>query len=669
MGGSYSQSHCYAKPISKKKDGETEIYRHPDFLKELLLVPEPGVCTMQDVFLKSAQKYPHQKLLGSRDSQKSEYFWKTYSDCKIFAEQLGNGMIELNLTTHVNEWNDLNMNLVGIFAKNREEWLLLEYANFLYNNTMVPFYDTLGIESISFILGQTNLETIFCSAPSVESLLKCKETHKLKNIVLFDPISQEVHDKVIQRNWNIFNMKDVMAKGKEQSRPYAKVTPEDVLTFSYTSGTTGNPKGVLLTHKNIVSVVATGSNEGFNQSDSYISYLPLPHILERIFVCTFLYYGGSIGFYSGDVMKLKDDLAVLKPTIFVSVPRLYDRFYGAIKSNIEKLTGVKSKLARKALASKTKRILSTGKCTHKLWDRLVFKKSKEALGGRVRWAGTGSAPISGETLTFLKATLCIPIAEGYGQTESCGATFSTASNDPLTGHVGGPRPNYEFKLVDIPDLNYTSLDKDEDGNPAPRGEICVRGNGVFIGYYKEPEKTKEAVDEDGWLHTGDVGQLNVYNGSVKIIDRKKNIFKLAQGEYIAPEKIEGIYIKAKGVSEVFIHGDSLQSACVCIAVPDQKYIMEYAKQNNLSNADNFEALCKSEEIKTHLLQNMTKQGKSENLFGFEQAKAIYLEPKSLVDLDCMTTTFKIKRHQAKLYFSQQIQEMYNQINSVQQPNQ
>lgn len=145
---------------------------------------------MQEVLLYAAKEFTHRKLLGSRESIKSNYFWKTYGDCKDFAEALGSGMIKLNLATHVNEWNNLSMNLVGIFAKNREEWLVLEYANFLYNNTMVPFYDTLGQESIGFILEQTNLETIFCAASAVESLIKCKNTFKLKNIVLLDPITE-----------------------------------------------------------------------------------------------------------------------------------------------------------------------------------------------------------------------------------------------------------------------------------------------------------------------------------------------------------------------------------------------------------------------------------------------------------------------------------------------
>jgi len=174
----------------------------------------------------------------------------------------------------------------------------------------------------------------------------------------------------------------------------------------------GNPKGVLLTHKNLVSVIATGTNEGFHHNDVYLSYLPLPHIMERLFVHNIMFYGGRIGFYFGNVAELKKDLAALKPTIFVSVPRLYTRFYDVIKTNLEKATGVKGKIAKRALASKMRKVLSTGKVTSKMWDSLVFKKSKEALGGKVRWAGTGSAPISGETLSFLKATLCTPIAEG-----------------------------------------------------------------------------------------------------------------------------------------------------------------------------------------------------------------------------------------------------------------
>jgi len=276
------------------------------------------------------------------------------------------------------------------------------------------------------------------------------------------------------------------------------------------------------------------------KTDVYLSYLPLPHVLERIIVYATIGAGAQIAIYGGDVMKLKDDLALVRPTVFCSVPRLYNRFYDVMKSGFKKLTGVKKILANRAIVSKEHYLKNGCHYNHPVYDRLVFNKTKNAFGGRVKFMMTGSAPISSEVIEFLRIACCCPILEGYGQTESTGASFATAVNDPTSGHVGGPMANVEYKLVDLAEMKYTSDDKDDNGNPMPRGEICIRGPGVFLGYFKDTEKTTEAIDKDGWLHTGDVGQI-MSNGALKIIDRKKNIFKLAQGEYIAPEKVEGIY--------------------------------------------------------------------------------------------------------------------------------
>jgi long-chain acyl-CoA synthetase len=263
-------------------------------------------------------------------------------------------------------------------------------------------------------------------------------------------------------------------------------------------------------------------------------------------------------------MKLNQDLALVKPTIFASVPRLYQRLYQTIKEKLDKLEGYKKTMADYAYNTKKYYLQNGGHVTHSipysliigLWDKMVFSKTKEAFGGRVRYMITASAPISGEILDFIKIVACCPVLEGYGQTESTGGSFLTHPSDPLSDHVGGPLSHTEFKLVDVPEMKYTSTDVDEQGRPQPRGEICFRGPSLFKGYYKEHEKTKEALDDEGWLHSGDVGVL-LPNGSVKIVDRKKNIFKLSQGEYIAPEKLENIYMKVKGVQEAFVYGDSL----------------------------------------------------------------------------------------------------------------
>jgi len=198
----------------------------------------------------------------------------------------------------------------------------------------------------------------------------------------------------------------------------------------------------------------------------------------------------------------------------------------------------------------------TGKTSSWFYDTLVFKKMRDQLGGKVKYMTSGSAPINPETLNFLRIAFSAQVQEGYGHTESCGITCITDAMDLTFGHVGGVAPSQELKLVDVPEMQYHATDKDEAGVPCPRGEICIRGHNVFKGYYKNMKKTGETVDNDGWLHTGDIGVL-FPNGALKIIDRKKNIFKLSQGEYVAPEKIENIYISIPHVAEVFVYGDSL----------------------------------------------------------------------------------------------------------------
>lgn len=218
-------------------------------------------------------------------------------------------------------------------------------------------------------------------------------------------------------------------------------------------------------------------------------------------------------------------MSVLKPTIFVSVPRLYNKMYEAINKAFSEKNYCLRSLIKKGLEAKLDN-LKSGLYTHWFYDALVFNKTKQILGGKVRVMAVGGAPISPKILDFLKIAFCAPIIEGYGQTEGCAYEFAGDYRDGVSGHVGGPFICNEFKLVDVESMNYKSTDKDEKGNPSPRGEIWVRGPNVISGYYKNDEKNAETfVDE--WLLSGDVGQILPGSNALKIIDRKKNIFKLA----------------------------------------------------------------------------------------------------------------------------------------------
>jgi len=261
--------------------------------------------------------------------------------------------------------------------------------------------------------------------------------------------------------------------------------------------------------------------------------------------------GASVGYFGGNILLIKDDLASLRPTFFVSVPRLYQRFYDVMQGKIKELTGLKGKLCQWGIEAKMANLSLNGETTHSIYDKLIFNKFRESMGGRVKFMVTGSAPLAKEIVNFMKIAMCCPFFEGYGQTESSAGICLTKSEDPEAGHVGGVIPCGELKLVDIPEMKYLSTDE-----PHPRGEVCVRGGHIFCGYFKQADKTAETIDKEGWLHTGDIGVI-LSNGALKIVDRKKNIFKLSQGEYIAPDKLEGSFGLIDIIKQIFVYGDSL----------------------------------------------------------------------------------------------------------------
>ncbi|CAD8136283.1 unnamed protein product [Paramecium octaurelia] len=652
-------SKFYAVPVGEKKDGESHVYRNPNNTQKLLDNFE-GETTVQGIFLRSCRKFPNNRCLGKQvvtGENSRHYVYKTYLEVRNVAEQLGSGIKNLNLIPNPVMYEGQELRMIGIFSKNREEWLLLDIANTLYGNTMIPLYDTLGLESIPYILEQTQLSTLFISSTSVETLLKVKECHALKFVVTFDELPQDKVQQFSEKGIKVFNYEEVLNAGKEKIHPFAEVHGNDIFTFSYTSGTTGMPKGVMLRHLNFVTVAGGVVYQGIQlyPTDVYLSYLPLPHVLERVVVTALLGFGCTICMYGGDVLKINVDIQLVKPTIFVSVPRLYRRLYNAIKEKADKVEGYKKTLFEKGLASKMYYLQNGGHVQHKVWDNLVFKATREAFGGRVRLMLSGSAPMSPEVVDFLKCVVCVPFLEGYGQTEGCGGSFISRADDPISGHVGGVFSNIEFKVVDVPQMNYFSTDKDEQGRPTPRGEICIRGNGLFAGYYKEPEKTKEMIDADGWMHSGDIGLIRP-DGSLKIIDRVKNIFKLSQGEYIAPEKVEGVYLKVKGIAEVFVYGDSTKSFCVAIIVPEKPFVLDLA--HTLGIQGTYEELCANDKANKHFFDEMVKTGKAEKLNGMENVKKIYIEPTSFIAHGLTSNTLKLMRHKAREHFLKQIEAMY-----------
>ncbi|KAJ3167148.1 Long chain acyl-CoA synthetase 7 peroxisomal [Geranomyces variabilis] len=646
-------------PGSPDVPGETKPRRHYLEGDQPLQGCPAEAQSGYEVFLRGVKMSGDQPYLGHRPMNAGvagPYVWETYNQVHARIKNLGSGFTKRGLVA-----NDA----VGLFSVNRPEWVIAEQASFTISAVTVPLYDTLGIEAIDYIMNQVEVKTVVATQDKAKILLGMKDKlPTLALLVLMDGSDAQFIAACKEKGVDAISITDLEKEGSENPVTGTLATKDTLATICYTSGTTGTPKGVMLSHENLMSFcaasqagIAKSAVYNYTKNDVYISYLPLAHVFERAIQVCLTYVGARLGFYQGDTLKLLDDVAELKPTIFASVPRLFNRIYDKVMQGVKAKGGLAATLFNKAFAAK-KAGLADGHITHFLWDSLVFGKVRARLGGRVRVMLTGAAPISADVMDFLRICFSAHVHEGYGQTETSAGAAVTDIRDISTGHIGAPCASGEIKLVDVPSMNYISLDK-----PHPRGEICVRGNNVFKGYYKAPEKTAEVLDKDGWCHTGDVGMWDA-KGHLVIIDRVKNIFKLAQGEYIAPEKIEMVYQKHELVGQTFVYGDSLQACLVAIVVPDEDTFKRWAVQQGLPEKS-IPELCADDATRKAVLKALAEFGKAEGLKGFENVKDVFLEPKPFTpDNGLMTPTFKLKRHEAKIKYQSQIDAMYAAVGNA-----
>ncbi|CAL5209711.1 unnamed protein product [Lathyrus oleraceus] len=657
--GEFFSEQGYSVVLPEKlRTGKWNVYRSARSPLKLIdrFSDNPDIGTLHDNFVRSVDTYRDYKYLGTRvrvDGTVGEYKWMTYGEAGTARAAIGSGLINHGIPKGSG---------IGLYFINRPEWLIVDHACSAYSYISVPLYDTLGPDAVKFIVNHALVQVIFCVSQTLNSLLSyLSEIPTVRLIVVVGGIDDQIPSLPSSDGVQIISYTKLISQGRSNLQPFRPPKPDDIATICYTSGTTGTPKGAVLTHQNFIANVAgTSLGEKFNPNDVYISYLPLAHIYERANQVMTVYFGIAVGFFQGDNMKLIDDLAVLRPTIFCSVPRLYNRIYAGIINAVKTSGGLKERLFNVAYNAK-KQALLHGKNPSPMWDRLVFNKIKEKLGGRVRLMVSGASPLSPDIMEFLKICFGGRVTEGYGMTETTCTISCIDEGDRLSGHVGSPSPCCEIKLVDVPEMNYTS-----DDQPNPRGEICIRGPIIFQGYYKDEVQTREVIDEEGWLHTGDIGTW-IAGGRLKIIDRKKNIFKLAQGEYIAPEKIENVYVKCNFVAQCFVYGDSFNSSLVAVVSVDPDVMKAWAASQGIVHND-LTQLCNNPKAKAAVLAEMDAVGREAQLRGFEFARAVTLvaEPFAMEN-GLLTPTMKIKRPQAKEYFAKAISDMYNEI-SISDPS-
>ena len=561
----------------------------------------------------------------------------SYKEMKEETDLFAYGLVELSLKK-----NDS----VALISENRPEWVYADFAMQLLGIINVPLYPSLTSDSIQYILNDSEAKAIIVSSGfQLNKVLKIiKNCKHLKQIIIFNEHEDEDGKE------KIFTFKEVQEKGKDRKKKNPKlliktsgeIKENDVCTIIYTSGTTGEPKGVILTHKNIISNVnAALIIFPITKDDIFLSFLPLCHIFERMAGYYTALAAGCTIYYAESIEKVATNLQEAKPTLMTSVPRLFERIQSRIIKNVESQSVTKQKIfywaleiGRQFIAAKKKGSVPIALgAKHRIADKLVFKKLRERTGGRLRFFISGGAALSRELGEFFEAA-GIQIVEGYGLTESSPVIAANRPDDYKFGTVGKPLPGVEVKI-------------------ASDGEILARGPNIMKGYFKKKKETEETVI-DGWLHTGDIGVFDS-DGFLMITDRKKHLFKTSAGKYIAPTPIENIFLTSKYIDQFVLIGDR-RTFLSALIVPDYEALKEFADAHKIPYTDESE-LTGHEKIYKLIEDDMSKLQKK--LANYERVRKFALLDKPFtIESGEITPSLKIKRKVVEEKYNYLIEQMY-----------
>lgn len=564
MGSDQSSTILNDQPV---KPGETPIIYSPNYkkvsqtLKDGLYEDFPEGVTMYHLFEDSLKKYPKCDIYGKRvysDGKWQDRFefinrlqFRELRDC------VGSYLIQNNFKP-----NDR----VGILSYNKIEWVATQHACFAYGYVPVPIYDTYGLENIDYIINHANVKVVFVISTKLKELLQIKNKN-ITHIVVFDAEENPYKESDFTELLNGLDYKvtkwDDILKITERY-PHVPPTIDSPASLMYTSGTTGPPKGCIITHGNFIGTASSFYHVyPFNETDSLLSFLPLAHSYEEVLHFVAVHTNARIAFYSGSIPRLIEEVKILHPTLFISVARVFERIYDGMQKTIAKKPFL-TRLAFNTAFCVKSFLTNNFRIQHvPILDNVFNAINKQAVGGNMKLFICGGSALSVEIQHFLRIALNISFIQGYGLTETASGVTVQNYKDTLDGNVGVLLHCVQAKMKDLPDMGYFAKDFE--------GELYVKGATVFGGYYKDEEKTKETFDEDGWFKTGDIFKLNK-TGQFQIIGRAKELVKLSQGEYISLAKLTKSYVDVKFVNQIYVHAAMQSRFLVAVVVLDTKQV-------------------------------------------------------------------------------------------------
>ncbi|MBE0643955.1 MAG: long-chain fatty acid--CoA ligase [Bacteroidetes bacterium] len=593
-------------------------------------------ATVPEMFLNLTDKYMHDTRPLFLRKMDGAYRPLLYSEIREQVACLHHGLAQLGIARG---------DRVGLLAENRPEWVVTDQAVLFHGAMDVPIFPSQTASQIEYILNDAGVSIMFVSnrfqLAKVQKIRKNVKT--LRYVIMMSDIDDLPPD--------VLRYSVVLESGRaaHAAQPNAlreasiKIKPEDLCTIIYTSGTTGNPKGVMLTHNNFVSNVTSSAQVlPISDTDLLLSFLPLCHVFERMAgYYTAMSCGASTAF-AESIETVAENMVEVKPTIVIAVPRLFERIYNRIARMVEKDSGVKKKIFYSAVATGRKYVQAQKhkgaglllRTQHGLADKLVFSKLKARTGGRIRYFVSGGAALPRELGEFFEAVGLL-IIEGYGLTESSPVIAANRLDNHRFGSVGPPIPGVEVKIA-------------EDG------EILTRGPHVMKGYYNNKKATDEAIDSEGWLHTGDIGTMDEH-GMLYITDRKKHLFVSSGGKNIAPQPIESLFAGVEYIDQFVLIGDK-RMFLTALIVPDFDALKEYADAHGIPYSDKAE-LVKNAEI--NKLIEKTIQSAQKDLANFEKVRRFTLLDQAFsIENEQMTPSMKLRRKAIEERYGDLIDSMY-----------